>query len=66
MPAPKNIPADNSQRPTERAQSHTTKRRRRQQARLTVAHVYAEQADPKAVSAIVDELLRLLNDRPAS
>lgn len=67
MSAPKIIPADNSPRSQSGAQSPATKpRRRRRQTRLTVAHVYAEQVDPQTMDAIVQELLRLLNDRPTT
>jgi hypothetical protein len=67
MSAPKNVPSNKTQKATEDPQRRqAAPKNRRRQVTLMVSYVYAEQADPKAVSAIVDELLRLLDGRPGS
>lgn len=45
-------------------QTKSAPRKRKSQARLTVTTVYAENCDSKTISAIVEELARLLETRP--
>lgn len=65
MSTTKTQPATSSKNATERHSepSVAPSRKRRGQVTLTVAHVYAENCDAATTTAIVDELVRLIESR---